>query len=188
MSSQKKIDANRANARKSTGPRTAAGKAASRANAYRHGMRARSVIMPHEDQDQYHKLYNSYCQEFPCTTPHEQFLVKQLTDAFWRLERLKGIETTLLDQDEVDPVELERIARWQTRMENSYYKAHKELEALKKAYKQAREAGREDTDQPQGEVCLWMFNPETGERTQLSGPPMEYDPSTELSPDFRKPK
>jgi len=76
MASQKKIDANRANARKSTGPRTAAGKAASRANAYRHGMRARTVIMPHEDQDQYHKLYNSYCKEFPCTTPHEQFLVK----------------------------------------------------------------------------------------------------------------
>lgn len=38
--SQRKIDANRANARKSTGPRTRAGKAAASRNAYEHGLYA----------------------------------------------------------------------------------------------------------------------------------------------------
>src|SRR5688572_31908180 len=38
--SQRRLEANRANARKSTGPRTAAGKARSRLNGTRHGLRA----------------------------------------------------------------------------------------------------------------------------------------------------
>lgn len=40
------VDANRANARKSTGPRTAADKAASRNNALKHGMCSRTAVMP----------------------------------------------------------------------------------------------------------------------------------------------
>ena len=38
MASDKQIAANRANAKKSTGPRTAAGRAKSSRNAYRHGL------------------------------------------------------------------------------------------------------------------------------------------------------
>ena len=38
MASEKQISANRANAKKSTGPRTAAGRAKSSRNAYRHGL------------------------------------------------------------------------------------------------------------------------------------------------------
>jgi hypothetical protein len=38
MTSQKQIDANRANAKRSTGPRTAAGKLKSSRNAFRHGL------------------------------------------------------------------------------------------------------------------------------------------------------
>ena len=40
MASEKQIAANRANAKKSTGPRTAAGKSASSQNAFRHGLSA----------------------------------------------------------------------------------------------------------------------------------------------------
>jgi hypothetical protein len=38
MASEKQISANRANAKKSTGPRTMAGRAKSSRNAYRHGL------------------------------------------------------------------------------------------------------------------------------------------------------
>src|SRR4051812_1485794 len=43
-----KVAANRANAAKSTGPRTEAGRAASRVNAVKHGLRAEMVVLPGE--------------------------------------------------------------------------------------------------------------------------------------------
>ena len=44
--SERKLLANRANARRSTGPRTKAGKAASRRNALKHGILSRLVDLP----------------------------------------------------------------------------------------------------------------------------------------------
>jgi hypothetical protein len=49
MATPAQIAANRANAQKSTGPRTAEGKAASRLNALKHGLDAESLIIPGED-------------------------------------------------------------------------------------------------------------------------------------------
>jgi hypothetical protein len=44
--SERKLQANRANAKRSTGPRTEAGKAASRKNALKHGILSRSIDFP----------------------------------------------------------------------------------------------------------------------------------------------
>ena len=53
MATARQIEANRRNARRSTGPRTEAGKARSRLNALKHGKRAVAVlplpVLPHED-------------------------------------------------------------------------------------------------------------------------------------------
>jgi hypothetical protein len=49
--SDKKIEANRRNALKSTGPRTTEGKAAVRLNALRHGLRSEEVLLPGEDEE-----------------------------------------------------------------------------------------------------------------------------------------
>ena len=49
MASEKQIEANRANAQHSTGPKTPAGKAISRLNALKHGLTAEiAVIRPRE--------------------------------------------------------------------------------------------------------------------------------------------
>ena len=45
MTSSKQIQANRANAKKSTGPKTEAGKARSRRNAWKHGLTAETLII-----------------------------------------------------------------------------------------------------------------------------------------------
>lgn len=58
MTSQRKIEANRRNAKRSTGPRTALGKARSRANALKHGL-ASAVLRPvdkAEDKEFYEAL------------------------------------------------------------------------------------------------------------------------------------
>ncbi len=50
--SPNKVDANRRNAKKSTGPRSAAGKAKSSRNAVKHGLLAgRIVLADHKDED-----------------------------------------------------------------------------------------------------------------------------------------
>ena len=49
MTSEKKAEANRRNALKSTGPKTPEGKAAVRLNALKHGLRSEEVLLPGED-------------------------------------------------------------------------------------------------------------------------------------------
>lgn len=68
-----------------------------RNNAYRHGMRSRSVVIPGEDRAAYERLLAEMKAEHQPNTKHELFLVRQMTDAQWRLERLKGIEAALFD-------------------------------------------------------------------------------------------
>ena len=56
MTSEKKIEANRRNARKSTGPRTQEGKNAVRLNTMKHGLLSQQVLLPEEDADALREL------------------------------------------------------------------------------------------------------------------------------------
>jgi hypothetical protein len=49
MASEKQLMANRANAKRSTGPKTTTGKALSRKNACKHGLTAESIVIGDED-------------------------------------------------------------------------------------------------------------------------------------------
>jgi hypothetical protein len=49
MTSQRKIEANRRNAQKSTGPKTQEGKDKVKLNALTHGLTAQTVSLPHGD-------------------------------------------------------------------------------------------------------------------------------------------
>ncbi len=49
LTPEERAEVNRRNARKSTGPRTEEGKAASRRNALKHGLRAEALALPNED-------------------------------------------------------------------------------------------------------------------------------------------
>jgi len=60
MATQKQIEANRLNALKSTGPRTAEGKAATRLNALQHGIFAEMPTVIGEDTAAYETLRDSY--------------------------------------------------------------------------------------------------------------------------------
>ncbi len=50
MTSQRRLEANRRNALKSTGPKTPEGKAAVRLNALKHGLLSRDILLPGEDE------------------------------------------------------------------------------------------------------------------------------------------
>ncbi len=98
MTTNKKSAANRANAQKSTGPRTPAGKAAVAQNARRHGLSGPFSILAHEDRDEFQKLLDGYRAEFKPVSLHESFLVEEMAQARWTLARARRIEAHLLDQ------------------------------------------------------------------------------------------
>jgi hypothetical protein len=95
MATIKQIEANRRNARKSTGPRTSAGKSVTRLNALQHGLFAQDPIIPGEDPDQFQTLQSDYLTRFQPATPEERTLLTSIVRNAWLLDRLSAIETEL---------------------------------------------------------------------------------------------
>ena len=92
------LAANRANARKSTGPRTDAGKSASRMNALKSGIHAQSHIIRGEDPEALASLAAEYNTEFHPVTPRQRDLVDVLVHNEWKIRRLRAIEADLWDE------------------------------------------------------------------------------------------
>ncbi len=87
---------NRANAQRSTGPRTESGKKASSLNALRHGLTGQIVVMPTEDLEAYQRHLLSFSDELRPVGVIELNLVQALADCSWRLNRVAALETNLL--------------------------------------------------------------------------------------------
>jgi hypothetical protein len=97
MASPAQIAANRANAKKSTGPRTVEGKQRASMSALQHGLAAQTVVLPHEDSLAYDDMRMSLYNQHEPATPDECMLVDQLAAAWWRTVRVRQIETDMLD-------------------------------------------------------------------------------------------
>jgi hypothetical protein len=95
MASERQKAANRANARRSTGPKTPEGKAAIRLNARSHGLFARDVVLPEEDADAFEGLFNQVRANLLPVGPIEEFLVDRVVNAMWRLRRSERAEIAL---------------------------------------------------------------------------------------------
>jgi hypothetical protein len=97
MTSFKQIEANRRNARNSTGPRTAEGKQRSRCNAVRHGLTAETVIGALEDAEDYQAFEAAIIADYDAQSAVERELVLRLASLLWRLRRATTMETGLFE-------------------------------------------------------------------------------------------
>jgi hypothetical protein len=97
MTSVKQIEANRCNSLKSTGPKTEAGKQASRCNAVRHGLTAETVIGALEDAEDYKAFEAAITADYDAQSAVERELVLRLASLLWRLRRATTIETGLFE-------------------------------------------------------------------------------------------
>jgi len=86
------IQANRENAKKSTGPRTAEGKAASSRNRLLHGLRANQHLLLDEDPEDFLSLLNDLYDRFQPVGEIEERLVLRIASAHWRLDRALPME------------------------------------------------------------------------------------------------
>jgi hypothetical protein len=95
--SLKQHDANRRNAKKSTGPKTENGKAVSKLNALKHGLLAQSVVVRGHKVKESPNEFKKLCQEFYTSLapigPLEEMLVDQIVQATWRLRRARTAES-----------------------------------------------------------------------------------------------
>ena len=96
-SSPARIAANRANAQKSTGPKTEAGKARSRANALKHGLTGAGVALPGEDAVAIEASFLQAQEEFAPTTLAGMRLVRDVAAIWVRQDRARQFEMLILD-------------------------------------------------------------------------------------------
>ena len=122
------LDANRANAKQSTGPRSEEGKATSSQNASKHNLTGGAALIPSEDPSAYEAHLKAVTEEYGPLSPSAEFVVRQIADAMWRLQRLQRMEDELiassdnpfLDDDDKIMIRLERLQRYRQMIERSY--------------------------------------------------------------------
>src|SRR6516225_1577738 len=95
MTSFRQIEANRRNARLSTGPVTEEGKRQSRQNALRHGLTAETVIDALEDAEDYAAFEMAVAADYDAQSAVERELVLRLASLLWRLRCATAIESGL---------------------------------------------------------------------------------------------
>ena len=141
MATQKQIAANRENSQKSSGPKTAAGKAKSCLNHLSHGFTSNTTnLIAGENPDELKALLADLMDEYQPATATEQILVEKMCTNQWlslRAFRLQSdaftrsggyFPTTKLTSAK----DLGVLIRYQTSAERAFHQAHKELVSAQK--------------------------------------------------------
>ena len=95
MATIKQIAANRINAQKSTGPRSAEAKAVSSMNSFKSGIDARSEIIRGEDSAALQTLTAEYLRRFHPVTPEQRRYLDTLIRDDWQLRRLAKVDAQI---------------------------------------------------------------------------------------------
>jgi hypothetical protein len=130
MTSAARIAANRANARHSTGPRTARGKTASSHNACKHGFRSASA--PHTNPE-FEALLDAFRAEHHPTTLAEESCVRTIATAVCKIHEIDRLDYEAFNTCPI-PVYIARLhtlSRYRVSAENALHKALNLLLTLK---------------------------------------------------------
>ncbi len=149
--SVKKLEANRQNGKKSTGPRTPEGKQRSRLNALKHGILAKAVVIQggpgREKRSEFDQLLTEFWQHYTPHGPVEEMLVERMATLKWRLARVyrseRGAIVSNLESDPdcaasecdylPDAKVSDRLVRYETMLERAIYRALTELDRLQRS-------------------------------------------------------
>ncbi len=171
MATEAQIAANRANAQKSTGPRTPEGKEPASQNALKHGLFAREVVIRGEDAEEFERHRQGLLEQLNPVGPLEELLAARIVDLSWRLQRAvqdqSGAFVTLYERQTAEagepqePAEraatlgrmivadyggeavLERLLRYERRIESSLYRT---LNELRRVHDQVQKAAQEEVN------------------------------------------
>ena len=99
LSSQRRIDANRRNALRSTGPRTPAGKKRSSRNALKHGLCAEFAHLPGECGATFSIFVEELREQFQPRSIMQKTLFPQIADLIWRMNRMPEAQTKIFAEE-----------------------------------------------------------------------------------------
>jgi hypothetical protein len=158
MATPAQVNANRRNAKKATGPRTAEGKEKASQNAVKHGLFAREGVIRGEDWEEYEIHREMLMDHLRPEGPLEVILASRAVDLTWRLRRAAQDRNeafgALYDRhtaggpepqdagdrgatlgrmvlnDFLEDAVLERLQRYERRIESSLYRTLNELRRI----------------------------------------------------------
>jgi hypothetical protein len=149
MSSLRRINSSRANGARSRGPITPQGKERSSANALRHGLLAKCVVLENESSQCFDDLVTQHIQRFAPADGVEFAMIEEMVAANWRMRRAWAIENCLMEKairnqppgDEVARIaaafaelaaspELNLLHRYEARLHRMYRRALNNLAIL----------------------------------------------------------
>lgn len=103
MTTNRQLQANRQNARRSTGPRTGAGKAIVRLNAVRHGLRAAAVVVPgFESPAEWEAFRAGVVESLEPVGALAEALADRAAGLLWRLKRAERAEALGVAADQAE--------------------------------------------------------------------------------------
>jgi hypothetical protein len=97
MATEKQINSNRLNAQKSTGPRTAEGKAVVAQNAIKHGLFARENVIKCEKQADFDHFREELLTGLKPAGAVEAMLAERIVSLSWRLKRAERMNSEVID-------------------------------------------------------------------------------------------
>jgi hypothetical protein len=95
MATQKQIDANRNNAKQSTGPRSEKGKSVTRLNAKRDGFTGQVTTLSDQDRPVFEKFKSQFIADLAPKTVMELSLATSIAWDTWRLNHLRAVEMNM---------------------------------------------------------------------------------------------
>ena len=90
-----RAEANRRNAEKSTGPKTAEGKARSCRNALKHGLTGAGIVRPEEEERRFQEDMAEWSAELRPANEIERAMVESMVVAKTRMRRAEKMATTM---------------------------------------------------------------------------------------------
>ncbi len=100
MTSELKSATSRANGAKSHGPTTPEGKEKSSQNSLNHGFTAKkTILLACENQGQFDTMRGDYTATYQPGSAVEEDLISEMVACRWRMQRLRLIETALIDSE-----------------------------------------------------------------------------------------
>ena len=98
--SELKSETSRANGAKSHGPTTAEGREKSSHNSFKHGFTAKkTIVLECENKEQFQEVLGYYTVTYQPGSAVEEDLVSEMVACRWRMQRLRLIETALIDSE-----------------------------------------------------------------------------------------